>query len=115
MNHDQSRINDMAQDWMEQVDHMGPFAPLDKLQRVYDQAPDIIFNTPEYWYVSGLIQGRQGYQPLPDANITAEQHLDVLEMIAENPQEYGMEMAQQAAGLRDGYSIALGYYGDPRQ
>ena len=108
-------INDKVLDWLERIDHVGPFAPLIQLQALYDQAPDEIFSTPGYWYISGLIQGRKGYRPLPDSDISQEEHLGVLDMIAKNADEYGNELAQQAAGLRDGYSIALGYFGDPRK
>ena len=106
---------DKVHDWLERIDHVGPFAPLTQLQALYDQAPEEVFSIPGYWYVSGLIQGRKGYRPLPDADISTDEHLAVLDMIADNPQQFGMEMAQQAAGLRDGYSIALGYFGDPRE
>ena len=109
-----SDIRERALDWMERVDQIGPFAPLTQLEGIYNEAPLDISMTPEYWYVSGLVQGRRGYVGLPGGNITAEEHLQILDYIAKSPANFGMEMSQQAAGLRDGYSIALGHYGHPR-
>lgn len=108
-------VQESALDWLDRIDQVGPFAPIMQLQLLYDQAPEGIFTISEYWYVSGLIQGRRGYQPLPDTNISPEGHLAVLDLIADNVDEYGVEMAQQTAGLRDGYAIALGHFGDPRE